>query len=132
MGDSSRLVASGGQLGLFSGFQHAGDLGQDAEVADDLADVSRLAALGELVPEDDVDGARHCSWRDLGGILLNSYLLEVGKSALGHLQLPRVSITILSSAPLRLCVLELLDDVLADLSTGPALEHSNLKLGPHF
>lgn len=132
MGDSSGFVASGGQLSLLSWFQHAGDLRKDAEVTNDLADVSRLATLCELIPEDDVDGSRHGSRRDLGGILLDSNLLEVCKSALGHLQIPRVPIAIFSCASLRFCVLELLDNILADLSAGPALEHSNLELRPHF
>lgn len=132
MGHSSRFIASGGQLGLLSGLQHAGDLGEHAEVANYLADVSRLAAFSELVPEDDVDGPRHCSRRNLGGILLDSDLLEVCKSALRHLQLPRVPIAIFSSAPLRLCVLELLDNILANLAAGPAFEHSDLQLRPNL
>ena len=132
MGDASGFVAPGGQLRLLSWLQHAGDLGKDAEIADDLADVSWLATFSELVPEDDVDGSRHRSWRNLGRIFLDSNLLEICKSALRHLQIPRVPIAVLSSASLWLCVLELLDNILADFAAGPALEHSNLELRSHF
>ena len=132
MGDASGFVAPGGQLRLLSWLQHTGDLGKDAEIANDLADVSWLATFSELVPEDDVDGSRHRSRRNLGRILLDSNLLEICKSALRHLQIPRVPIAILSSASLWFCVLELLHDILADLSAGPALEHSNLELRSHF
>lgn len=132
IGHSSSLVASGGQLRLLSGFQHAGKLRKDAEVADDLAYVSRLPLFGELVAENNVYRARHGSWRNLGGILLDPNLLEISKCALGHLQLPRIPIAIFSGAFLRFGILELLNDFFADLSTGPALEDSDLELRPHF
>ncbi len=46
----SSLVASSRQLRLLSRLEHACDLGKHAQVANYLADVSRLAFLSKLVP----------------------------------------------------------------------------------
>jgi hypothetical protein len=58
--------------------------------------------------------------------------LKISKSALRHLQLPRVPITIFSSALLRFGIFELLYDVLADFPASPAFEDTNFELGPYF
>lgn len=130
--DPSSLVAPGGQLRLLSGLEHAGDLGQHAEVPDDFADVSRLSLLSELVAQDDVDRPRHGARWNLGRVFLHPDLLEVSEGALRHLQFPGVPVAVLSTALLRLRVLELLDDLLADLPARPALEDPDLQLRPHF
>ena len=49
MGYSSSFIASSCQLRLLSRLKHACDFGKDAQVANDLADVPRLAFLSKLV-----------------------------------------------------------------------------------
>ena len=63
---------------------------------------------------------------------MHSDLLKVNKSALRHLQLPRIFITILTIAPFRLSIFELLNHFLTKLATVSALEHSYLKLRSDF
>lgn len=58
--------------------------------------------------------------------------MKISKSALRHLQFPRIPITIFSSALLRFGIFELLYDVLANFPASPAFEDTDFEFGPYF
>lgn len=107
---SSRFVAAGGQLRLFSWLQHGGEFRLYTQKSDDLANITRLPPFGKLVAEDDIDRPGHGSRGDLGGIFLHADLLEIGKGTSGHLHFPAAPVAIFSGASFGLGVLELLDN----------------------
>lgn len=71
------LDAAGSHCGSLTGFYHAGYLGENAKIADEFADISRLSFLDILVTEDDINRSGHGSRRDLAGIFLYSKFLEI-------------------------------------------------------